>query len=194
MNFVSADSRMPLNIWSNILLYAVSYLQYLYRTLWHRYGWINNFSFRALLRICQFFVVYHFEIADSWLGEKLSISDLAHLACTSHQLNDWVTPRLYHTIHFHSRGRIAPEDPIFRKLDIFGDPRFSRLQHTSRLYITGSWYHTYKEIESELGQQGLFSPAARMFSNIISSCVVRMPDLKEFMYVCLILLQSLSVQ
>ena len=116
--------------------------------------------------------------------KKLSTGDLASLACASRQLNHLITPRLYHTIHFHCRGRIASEDAIFRKLDVFGDPRFSRLQHTLRLYVTGSWYHTYKEIESDLGQQRIFSPAARIFSNIISSCIVRMPHLKEFMYVC----------
>ena len=137
-----------------------------------------------LLELCYEYVSSMLPVIIKYLtpdSKKLSTGDLASLACASRQLNHLITPRLYHTIHFHFRGRITPEDTIFRKLDVFGDPRFSRLQHTLRLYVTGSWYHTYKKIESGLGQQGIFSPAARMFSNIISSCIVRMPHLKEFM-------------
>ena len=172
---------------------SISHLQYLYHKLLHRYGHFNTSAHRALLRICQFYVTRYREISDSWLSEKLSTGDLANLSCASRQLNYLITPHLYHTIHFHCRGVFAPEDQVFRKLDIFGDPRFSKLQHTSRLYVTGSWYHTYKEIESDLGQQGIFSPAARMFSNIISSCIVRMPHLKEFMYVHCSLLQNSNI-
>lgn len=90
---------------------------------------------------------------------------------------------MYRTVHFHCPGRIDFQDTVLQKLDLFADPRFLGLLHTTQVIITGSWYDTYKEIESDLSPHQLLSPAVRMFNTIISSCVIRMPKLKAFMYV-----------
>lgn len=98
-------------------------------------------------------------------------------------MNRLVTPYLYRTLHFHCPGRIEFQDTVLQKLELFADPRFLGLLHTTRVFITGSWYDTYKEVESDLSSHKLLSPAVRMFNSLISSCVVRMPNLKMFMYV-----------
>lgn len=115
------------------------------------------------------------------------------LAQTCHEWHDVVTPYLYHTVRFHSTGRIAVNDPLQMKLEIFGDPRFTKLVHTQRVFITGSWYNAYNEIDSELGYSRILSPAARMLNNIIASCIMRMPNLKEFTYFPRFFLLSLIV-
>ncbi|KAF7585405.1 hypothetical protein BBP40_010976 [Aspergillus hancockii] len=125
------------------------------------------------------------EIFRLFLGNMrphLSLADLANLARVSHGLNDLVTPYLYHTVRFHSPGRLGPDDRLMLKLDIFGDPRFDKLDYTKRVIVSGSWYEMYAAIDSELGQYRILSPAARMLSNIISNCVLRMPNLEEFIW------------
>ncbi|KAJ5185882.1 hypothetical protein N7491_006248 [Penicillium cf. griseofulvum] len=97
------------------------------------------------------------------MAQMLDLGDLALLA-----------------LRFHNPGRIDGDDALQLKLDIFGDPRCTNLKHTQRVLVTGSWYDIYHEIESNLGSQSMLSPAARMLSNIIASCVIRMPNLKEF--------------
>jgi hypothetical protein len=114
---------------------------------------------------------------------QLTLANLAALALVSRELNDLVTPYLYHTVRFHSSGRVAPNDRLMLKLDILGDPRFDKLDHTKRVIVSGSWYETYAAIDSELGPHRILSPAARMLSNIISNCILRMPNLEEFMYI-----------
>lgn len=116
--------------------------------------------------------------------KQLSKSDLAHLASTCRPVNRLVTPYLYRTLHLHCPGRIGFKDTVIKKLDLFADPRFLGLVHTSQVIITGSWYDMYKDIESDLSPHKLLSPAVQMFNTIISSCVVRMPKLRTFMYVC----------
>jgi hypothetical protein len=101
----------------------------------------------------------------------------------SRELNDLVTPFLYRTVHFHSPGHIQGDDRLLQQLDIFGHPHFAPLIYTKKVLVTGSWYETYNEIESELGSKCLLSPAVRMFSNIIASCIMRMPNLREFTWV-----------
>ena len=98
-------------------------------------------------------------------------------------MNHLVIPYLYRTVHFHCPGRIEFQDNVLQKLELFADPRFSGLLHTTHVFVTGSWYDTYKEVESDLSPHCLLSPAVRMFNSLISSCVVRMPHLKVFMYV-----------
>lgn len=98
-------------------------------------------------------------------------------------MNRLVTPYLYRTLCFHCSGRIEFQDTVLQKLELFVDPRFPRLVHTTHVSITGSWYDTYKEIESDLSPHKLLSPAVRMFNSLISACVVRMPHLKAFVYV-----------
>ncbi|KAJ5337449.1 uncharacterized protein N7506_005471 [Penicillium brevicompactum] len=85
-------------------------------------------------------------------------------------------------VQFHNPGRIEGNDPLQLKLDTFGDPRCTNLKHNQRVLVTGSWYEIYHEIDSNLGSQSMLSPAARMLSNIIASCIIRMPNLKEFKY------------
>ena len=110
------------------------------------------------------------------------MNDLAKLARVSHEMNDLVTPYLYHTVHFHSPGRIKPDDQLLLQLDILGDLQFDKLVYTKRVVVSGSWYDTYAAIDEELGEHQMLSPAARMFSNIMSNCILRMPNLEEFMY------------
>ena len=110
----------------------------------------------------------------------MSISDLASLACVSREVNRLVIPKLYRSVRFHCHGRIELEDALLRKLDVFSDPQFVNLMHTQRVYVTGSWYNTYDDIESGLALHRLMSPAVRMFNSIIRSSIVRMPSLKHF--------------
>lgn len=104
------------------------------------------------------------------------------LACVCREWNSIVIPVLYHTLRLHNPGRITANDPLQRKLEIFGDPRCANIVHTKRVLVTGSWYDSYHEIDSKLGSHSMLSPAARMFSNIITSSILRMPNLEEFMY------------
>ncbi|OOO05094.1 hypothetical protein OAory_01114310 [Aspergillus oryzae] len=113
---------------------------------------------------------------------ELTASDLAKLARVSHELNDLATPYLYQTVHFHSPGRIKPDDQLLSQLDILGNLHFNKLVYTRRVVVSGSWYEAYAAIDSELGEHQILSPAARMFSNIIRNCIQRMPNLEEFMY------------
>ncbi|KAJ5267880.1 hypothetical protein N7478_010688 [Penicillium angulare] len=125
-------------------------------------------------------MVGNFPLFFELLRDYLDLSDLALLACTCREWNALIIPYLYDTVQFHNPGRIEGNDPLQLKLDLFGDPRCTNLKHTQRLLVTGSWYDIYHEIESNLGSQSMLSPAARMLSNIIASCVIRMPNLKDF--------------
>ncbi|KAK6837808.1 hypothetical protein RU639_001682 [Aspergillus parasiticus] len=116
------------------------------------------------------------------IRQHLTDSDLAKLARVSHELNDLATPYLYQTVHFHSPGRIKPDDQLLLQLDILGDLRFNKLVYTRRVVVSGSWYEAYAAIDSELGEHQILSPAARMFSNIICNCIQRMPNLEEFIW------------
>ncbi|RAQ61882.1 hypothetical protein COH20_009781 [Aspergillus flavus] len=116
------------------------------------------------------------------IRQHLTASDLAKLARVSHELNDLATPYLYQTVHFHSPGRIKPDDQLLSQLDILGNLHFNKLVYTRRVVVSGSWYEAYAAIDSELGEHQILSPAARMFSNIIRNCIQRMPNLEEFMY------------
>ncbi|KAB8244614.1 hypothetical protein BDV35DRAFT_382164 [Aspergillus flavus] len=55
-------------------------------------------------------------------------ADLAKLARVSHELNDLATPYLYQTVHFHSPGRIKPDDQLLSQLDILGNLHFNKLR------------------------------------------------------------------
>jgi hypothetical protein len=116
------------------------------------------------------------------LRDYLDLSDLAILARACREWNNLVIPYLYDTVRFHNPGCFGGNDQLQLKLDTFGDPRCTNLKYTQRVLVTGSWYDIYHEIDSNLGSQSLLSPAARMLSNIIASCVIRMPNLREFMY------------
>ncbi|GAB1192654.1 hypothetical protein APSETT444_001847 [Aspergillus pseudonomiae] len=104
------------------------------------------------------------------------------LARVSHELHNLATPYLYHTVRFHSPGRIKPDDQLLLQLDILGDLRFDKLVYTRRVVVSGSWYETYAAIDSELAEHKILSPAAHMFSNIIRNCILRMPNLEEFIW------------
>ncbi|OQD70576.1 hypothetical protein PENDEC_c022G01412 [Penicillium decumbens] len=116
------------------------------------------------------------------LRDYLDLSDLAILARACREWNNLVIPYLYDTVRFHNPGCFGGNDQLQLKLDTFGDPRCTNLKYTQRVLVTGSWYDIYHEIDSNLGSQSLLSPAARMLSNIIASCVIRMPNLKEFIW------------
>lgn len=136
------------------------------------------------MRIC----VYPVMMADiirlfmAQIRQHLTASDLAKLARVSHELNDLATPYLYQTVHFHSPGRIKPDDQLLSQLDILGNLHFNKLVYTRRVVVSGSWYEAYAAIDSELGEHQILSPAARMFSNIIRNCIQRMPNLEEFIW------------
>ncbi|CAI7635575.1 unnamed protein product [Penicillium pancosmium] len=127
-------------------------------------------------------MVMDFSLLFWLLREYLDNTDLASLALTCRQWNYIATPSLYHTVQFHNPGRIAANDLLQLKLEIFGDPRFTQIKHTKRVLITGSWYDSYHAIESNLGSESILSPAARMLNTIIASCVLRMPQLREFIW------------
>ncbi|KAE8148748.1 hypothetical protein BDV25DRAFT_141488 [Aspergillus avenaceus] len=123
-----------------------------------------------------------FRLLFAKIHEHLTENDLAILARVSHAVNEQVIPHLYHTVRLHSPGRIDTDDRLMAKLDALGDPRFNKLQYTRRVIVSGSWYNTYADIDSELGPHRILSPAARMFNNIIRNCVIRMPNLEEFIW------------
>jgi hypothetical protein len=112
---------------------------------------------------------------------KLPQQDLACLCRVSRDLNLLATSYLYRTVRFHCEGRIGGDEPLIKKLDTFGHPQFTPLIHTRKVLVTGSWYDIYQEIEANLGPGRLLSPAVQMFCNIMTSCIVRMPNLQDFM-------------
>ncbi|BAE64411.1 unnamed protein product [Aspergillus oryzae RIB40] len=72
------------------------------------------------------------------IRQHLTASDLAKLARVSHELNDLATPYLYQTVHFHSPGRIKPDDQLLSQLDILGNLHFNKLVYTRRVVVSGS--------------------------------------------------------
>ncbi|RAL10136.1 uncharacterized protein BO97DRAFT_471856 [Aspergillus homomorphus CBS 101889] len=123
-----------------------------------------------------------FRLFMEQLWPDLRPADLAVLARVSRDFNDLVNPYLYHTVRFHSPGTINVHDNLLLKLDTFGDPRFSKMGYIKRVIVSGTWYETYASIDSHLAPHKILSPAARMLSAILCSCVARMPNLEEFIW------------
>ncbi|RAH79107.1 hypothetical protein BO86DRAFT_421049 [Aspergillus japonicus CBS 114.51] len=116
---------------------------------------------------------------DEW---QLSYSDMAALARVSRELNGLVNPYLYHTVRFHSPGHIDSHDKLLMKLDTLGHPEFDKMGFIKRVIVSGTWYSTYASIDSWLAPRRILSPAARLLSSLLCSCVVRMPNLEEFVW------------
>ena len=131
--------------------------------------------------ICALLSCHHPPLCILFNHQKLTRSDQANLASVSRCWNVVVTPHLYRTVYVHCSGKIEQQDSVLRMLDAFVDPEFPHLCHTTDVCISGSWYHTYKEIEAGLGQHRLLSPAVRMFNSMVAACVSRMPQLRRFM-------------
>ncbi|PYH86234.1 hypothetical protein BO82DRAFT_326363 [Aspergillus uvarum CBS 121591] len=107
---------------------------------------------------------------------------MAALARVSHELNGLVNPYLYHTVRFHSPGHIDAHDKLLMKLDTLGHPEFNKMGFIKRVIVSGTWYSTYASIDSWLAPRRILSPAARLLSSLLCSCVVRMPNLEEFVW------------
>ncbi|KAJ9213656.1 hypothetical protein DTO166G4_4738 [Paecilomyces variotii] len=116
------------------------------------------------------------------MGRELKPKELASLALVNHELHRLVTPNLYHTLRFHSSGQITSRDRLLLMLDIMSDSSFDKTKFTRIVMVTGSWYQTYDAIDSDLGPQGVLSPAARMLSALVACCVDKMQYLKEFIW------------
>ncbi|RAH71273.1 uncharacterized protein BO66DRAFT_448448, partial [Aspergillus aculeatinus CBS 121060] len=112
----------------------------------------------------------------------LTYGDLAALARVSRELNDLVNPYLYHTVRFHSPGHIDAHDKLLMKLDTLAHPEFDKMGLIKRVIVSGTWYSTYASIDSWLAPRRILSPAARLLSSLLCSCVVRMPNLEEFVW------------
>ncbi|PYI26428.1 hypothetical protein BP00DRAFT_466009, partial [Aspergillus indologenus CBS 114.80] len=112
----------------------------------------------------------------------LSYSDMAALARVSRELNGLVNPRLYHTVRFHSPGHIDSHDKLLMKLDTLGHPGFDKMGFIKRVIVSGTWYSMYASIDSWLAPRRILSPAARLLSSLLCSCVVRMPNLEVFVW------------
>ncbi|GAD92867.1 hypothetical protein AFLA_123420 [Paecilomyces variotii No. 5] len=116
------------------------------------------------------------------MGSELTSKELASLALVNRELNKLATPYLYHTLRFHSSGKITSYDRLLLMLDIMSDSSFDKTKFTRTVMVTGSWYQTYDAIDSDLGPQRVLSPAARMLSALVACCVAKMPYLKEFIW------------
>ncbi|PGH29792.1 hypothetical protein GX50_07463 [[Emmonsia] crescens] len=97
-------------------------------------------------------------------------------------MNEIAIPFLYPTVHFHLPGHISATDALLSKLEAFSNQDFTLLRHTTRVLISGTWYHAYDEIESRLGLENVISPAVRMLNTLITVCVSKMPNLRAFIW------------
>ena len=70
-------------------------------------------------------------------------------------------------------------DSVLLKIETFTEPSFHLLVHTRKAVVVGSWYHEYTELETIVGKENMLSPAIRMFSNLIDTCLAKMPNLAK---------------
>ncbi|OJJ95575.1 hypothetical protein ASPACDRAFT_64075 [Aspergillus aculeatus ATCC 16872] len=125
-------------------------------------------------------IIFRLFMDELW--SDLTYGDLAALARVSRELNDLVNPYLYHTVRLHSPGHIDAHDKLLMKLDTLAHPEFNKMGFIKRVIVSGTWYSTYASIDSWLAPKRILSPAARLLSSLLCSCVVRMPNLEEFVW------------
>lgn len=114
---------------------------------------------------------------------QLPLDTLAKCSLLNREMNALATPYLYKTLHLHSPGRISGLESFLSKLELMANCRFEKIKFTRRVLVTGYWCQIYKDTSQTLfGPESLACPDIRMLNALISCCVVRMPQLREFMY------------
>ncbi|KAH8705683.1 hypothetical protein BGW36DRAFT_393226 [Talaromyces proteolyticus] len=114
--------------------------------------------------------------------EALSHHDLFSATRVCRDFNGIVNPILYRNVRFHLSGQILSIDRLLDRLEIFSMPGFNLTQYTRRVMVSGSWYWSYDQLESDLGQENMVSPAVRMFNALIATCISKMWGLREFIW------------